>query len=325
MVRDLTSITQSLEKSLATVLFSYSHKDESLRNRLETHLALMKRQGTIQTWHDRRLVAGDEFDGRIGEELERADVILLLVSPDFIASNYCFDVEMKRAMERHESGAARVIPVILRPCDWHSAPFGKLLAAPKDGKPVVSWPDLDEAFLDVVQEIRSALPKESETLVLPQRGDWSPIPQRLRSSNMRLKENFTEADRERFLDDAFSYLASFFEGSLDELRKRHKNIDTKFRRIDANRFTGTIYRNGKAVSRCCIVLGGMVGKGISYSYDDNPDISSFNELLSVGSDDQALYLQALGMATHGRNRERHLTFEGAAEYYWSLLIEPLQQ
>jgi TIR domain-containing protein len=310
---------------MATVLFSYSHKDESLRNRLETHLSLMKREGAIDIWHDRRLVAGDEFDGRIGEELERADIILLLVSPDFIASNYCFDVEMKRAMERHESGAARVIPVILRPCDWHSAPFGKLLAAPKDGKPVVSWPDLDEAFLDVVREIRTALPKDSGKPFLPQRPNASPTPDRPRSSNMRLKESFAEVDRDRYLDDAFAYLANFFESSLDELRKRHKNIDTKFRRIDANRFTATIYRNGKAVSKCSIVLGGMVVKGISYSYDDNPNNGSFNELLGVNSDDQALYLKALGMATHTRDSERHLTFEGAAEYYWSLLIEPLQR
>ncbi|WP_236961026.1 toll/interleukin-1 receptor domain-containing protein [Methylobacterium durans] len=143
---------------MATVFFSYSHRDEDLRDRLEVHLTMLKRQGAIEAWHDRRLIAGDEFGGGIHRELERADVILLLVSPDFLASDYCYDIEMRRALERHGEGSARVIPVILHHCDWHSAPFGKLLAAPRDGKPVASWPDLNEAFLDIVQKIRAALP-----------------------------------------------------------------------------------------------------------------------------------------------------------------------
>ena len=230
-------------------------------------------------------------------------------------------------MERHESGAARVIPVISRPCDWHSAPFGKLLAAPKDGKPIVSWPDLDEAFLDVVREIRAALPKGSAHPLPAQRTppDMSAVAERPRSSNMRLKKSFTEADRDRFLDEAFSFMAQFFEGSLEELSKRHDDIDAKFRRIDANRFTGVIYKNGKAVSRCKIMLGGIYGKSISYSYNDNADDGSFNESVRVEADDQALYLKALGMATLGRDGGWHLTFEGAAEYYWSFLIEPLER
>jgi TIR domain-containing protein len=145
---------------VATIFFSYSHKDEALRDRLEIHLSMLKRQGDIETWHDRRIFVGDEFDGRIGEEMEGADVILLLVSPDFLASDYSYDVEVRRAMQRHEEGSARVIPVILRHCDWHLAPFGKLQAAPRDGKPIASWTDLDEAFLDVVRALRAALSRE---------------------------------------------------------------------------------------------------------------------------------------------------------------------
>src|SRR5688572_26894423 len=92
------------------VFFSYYHKDEELRDRLETHLAMLKRDGTIETWHDRRITAGDEFAGVIDEQLEIADLILLLVSADFLNSRYCYDVELKRAMERHTAGEARVIP-----------------------------------------------------------------------------------------------------------------------------------------------------------------------------------------------------------------------
>ncbi|MCP3962733.1 MAG: toll/interleukin-1 receptor domain-containing protein [bacterium] len=97
------------------VFLSYSHEDEKLREELETHLAPLKRGGQIRTWHDRRIPPGDEWAGEIDDNLELADVVLLLVSPPFIASDYCWDVEVKRATERHEAGEARVIPVILRP------------------------------------------------------------------------------------------------------------------------------------------------------------------------------------------------------------------
>ena len=137
-----------------SLFYSYSHKDEALRKKLETHLCLLKDQGVLQEWHDRRIQAGTEFDGVISENLERANIILLLVSADFMASRYCRDIELKRAMERHEAGTARVIPVILRSVDWQSATFGKLAALPRDGKPIRKWNDQDEAFTDVARGIR---------------------------------------------------------------------------------------------------------------------------------------------------------------------------
>src|SRR5690349_10195100 len=94
-----------------SLFYSYSHKDEALRKRLETHLSLLQNEGVISGWHDRRIAAGTEWDGAISENLDNAGIILLLVSADFLASRYCRDVEIKRAMERHEAGTARVIPV----------------------------------------------------------------------------------------------------------------------------------------------------------------------------------------------------------------------
>src|SRR5512135_68983 len=140
-----------------SLFYSYSHKDEALRDELETHLTLLRRQGVVRGWHDRCIPAGTEWAGQIDQHLEAADVILLLVSADFLASDYCYDKEMKRALERHGAGAARVIPVILRPCDWQSAPFWKLQALPKDGKPVTTWTDRDEAFTDIARGIREAV------------------------------------------------------------------------------------------------------------------------------------------------------------------------
>ena len=136
------------------IFYSYSHKDERLRDELNTHLSLLRRQKLITGWYDREITGGEELDGEIAEHLNNAPIILLLVSPAFIASDYCYEKEMMRAMERHEANQARVIPIILRPCDWHQAPFGKLKALPKDGKPIVSWSNHDEAFLDVAKGVR---------------------------------------------------------------------------------------------------------------------------------------------------------------------------
>jgi pimeloyl-ACP methyl ester carboxylesterase len=149
---DTAKDQQSIE-----IFFSYSHKDEDLRDELDAHLSVLRRNGVIAGWHDRRISAGSEWKDRIDEHLESAGVILLLVSSDFLASDYCYDLEMRRAMERHTEGMARVIPIILRNCDWSGAPFGKLQALPKNARPVKSWDDQDEAFTDIVTGIRRAI------------------------------------------------------------------------------------------------------------------------------------------------------------------------
>ena len=137
--------------------YSYSHEDEALRDQLAKHLSLLKRQGVIAEWHDRRIGAGEEWKGEIDKNLESARIILLLVSPSFLASDYCYDIELKRAIERHDEGEARVIPIILRPVDWKGASFAKFAALPRDERPVTLWSDRDEAFLDVAVGIRRAV------------------------------------------------------------------------------------------------------------------------------------------------------------------------
>jgi len=139
------------------VFISYSHKDESLKDDLYIHLANLTRQGKIKPWQDRAIEAGTEWDAEIKARLESAGIILLLITPRFIASEYCFDKEMQRAMERHAAGTARVIPIVMKPCDWKDTAFSKLQVLPKDAKPVTSWSDSDEALLDVVKGIRRAV------------------------------------------------------------------------------------------------------------------------------------------------------------------------
>jgi len=145
------------------LFYSYSHKDERLRDKLDKHLAPLRREGIIELWHDRKIGPGKDFDGEINKHLQKDEVILLLVSPDFVDSDYCYGIEVVRAMERHRTGEARVIPVILRPVDWHQTPFGKLLALPTDGKPVTKWANQDEGFLNIARGIRLAASEFSKT------------------------------------------------------------------------------------------------------------------------------------------------------------------
>jgi internalin A len=147
------------------VFVSYSHKDDELRQELGTHLKIFQRQGLIKLWHDRLITAGQEWRGQLDQNLERAQVILLLVSADFIASDYCYDIEMKRALERHKAGQARVIPIFVRMVGeaiWQKSPFAKLQPLPQDGKAVKFWKDRDAAWSQVADGIEKVIKELQE-------------------------------------------------------------------------------------------------------------------------------------------------------------------
>jgi hypothetical protein len=323
-----------LERSLPSVFFSYSHADEALRDQLEKQLSLLKRQGIIETWHDRRIGAGHDFAREIDGHIETDDIILLLVSADFLDSDYCYEKEMMRAMTRHDAGEAIVIPVILRACDWHGAPFGKLNASPPDGKPVTQFADRDQALLEVAKAVRSAAQRLNTTSA--KKSAPSPMPPGAdaltalrtvgpRSSNLGLAKQFGEHDRDAFKVGGFEYMSRFFENSLQELEQRNRGIETNFRRVDANRFTAAIYKNGKAASRCTVFMGGgLVGSGIGYLAQETSESNSYNEMLTVEADDQSMYFRSFGMSMRRPHQDNKLSQEGASELYWSIFIEPLQ-
>ncbi|MDQ6626014.1 MAG: toll/interleukin-1 receptor domain-containing protein, partial [Verrucomicrobiota bacterium] len=163
------SVTTTAEETARPLrlVYSYSHKDEGLRDELEAHLAMLKRTGFITPWHDRRIIAGHDLDPEIDHAFATADIVLLLVSADFLNSDYCFDKEVKTAVERHHRREARVIPILLRLCDWKAAPFGGIIGLPKDMRAVTTWKDRDEAWTNVAEGIKSAV-----TELLRGREDW---------------------------------------------------------------------------------------------------------------------------------------------------------
>ncbi|MBO0793505.1 MAG: toll/interleukin-1 receptor domain-containing protein, partial [Ktedonobacteraceae bacterium] len=153
-----------MNRSPISVFISYAHEDEVLRQQLETHLSLLRRQGLIADWHDRQIMPGIRRVAEINAHLETAQLILLLISPDFLASDYCYEVELQRALEREKQGEAHVIPIILRPCDWHEAPFAHLSCLPHRGKPITTWDNQDKVFQDITSDIRRIIQPEISAL-----------------------------------------------------------------------------------------------------------------------------------------------------------------
>jgi hypothetical protein len=137
-----------------TLFISYAHEDESFRKDLGKHLTALKREGVVEEWHDRMITAGQEWEKQIHTSLDRSHIIILLISPDFMASSYCNEVEVERSMQRYKMGTAKVIPVLVRPADWQGAPFSKLQMVPTDALPVSEWKDRDAAFVDIVKHLR---------------------------------------------------------------------------------------------------------------------------------------------------------------------------
>jgi len=159
------------------IFFCYAREDEWLLKKLKAHLQPLQRHGPIDFWYDRDIRAGTEWKQEIDEHINSAQIILLLISQDFMSSNYCYGTEMQRAMERHERKAAKVIPIILRPVRWKEAPFSKLQALPTDGKPLVSaaWHSIDEAFVDVVDGISLVIEKLFEHAPTQKKVNTSPF------------------------------------------------------------------------------------------------------------------------------------------------------
>ena len=320
---------------MATLAFSYAHADEQLRNELEVHLAPLRREGLIDPWHDRRILAGQEFKGEIDLHFEAADIILLLVSPDFIASNYCYDVEMKQALERHNRGEATVIPVILRPCHWQDLPFGKLLAATPDGKPVTRFATTDDGFYQVVGSIKRAVRARSgmSNAVAPsgslvENAEKFPESSALksdRSSNLRIKREFTDHDRDLARTKCFEFVARFFQNSLEELKQRNPEIETDFQLIDSRSFEASIYVQGTRQSSCGIWIDAKLFRGDILYSQSGVSPGSFNESVSIESNGYTLGFKPLGMQLNGREQRGMLNQEGVAEYFWEILIGRLQR
>ena len=211
---------------MTRIFISYSHKDEELLQELKKHLAELERQEIVTTWSDEQIRPGEELDNAIQKELERADIILLLVSPDFLASTYCREVETVKALEQRNTRGSITIPVILRPCDWQRAPFGRLKALPKDGKPVVQYPSRDDAFLEIAKALGDEAAAQNNKARLSADLDnvWSNmfsrpdfptelVDQKIKDKTYKLRKSRFFADFDR-IDFSLTLARKLIEGEL---------------------------------------------------------------------------------------------------------------
>lgn len=320
----------------ARVFISYAHKDEPLLQELAAQLKILERNGLIEHWHDRKIIPGEAWDERIKAELEAADIILLLVSHDFINSDYCWGVEIARAIARHDAKTACVIPIVLRDCLWQDAPFAKIQGLPKDMRPVVDWPSRDAAFADVARGIKRAVtelaarrtgkaPSDSSGASEPGASDVAGLSDQSasRPARPRLKREFSDLDKDEFTDNAFTAIKTYFEHALTDLTGEDASINCRFKEIDANRFTAVAYRSGRKVAACTITRGGMHGAtAVMYVEQENAPPNTCNEELHVEHDGSGLYLKPL-MGTFlgqaGRSNDK-MNPEEAAEYLWGRFI-----
>src|SRR5260370_4426379 len=215
------------------IFYCYAREDRMLRDKLEIHLGTLKQLGKITSWYDRNISAGEEWEREIDDHLNKAHIILLLISPYFMHSDYSYGKEMKRAMERHAAQNARVIPIILRPVDWEDTPFSQLQVLPTNGRAVTSWRNQDEAFLDIVKGIRKAIKELPATLSsnTPQRPSElirSYTHYRAKRSQAKLAK--CERDIELNPKDAFAYLEK--SRALSSLRQYQEALTADERAIE---------------------------------------------------------------------------------------------
>ncbi|TPG40281.1 toll/interleukin-1 receptor domain-containing protein [Sphingomonas koreensis] len=323
-------VSSSVRDPMTTGFISYTHADTALKEQLVRHLAPLRREGLIDLWHDGILRPGDHLDPAVQAALAASDLVILLVSADFIASEYCYEQEMLRAFARQRQGTARVIPIILRPCQWKGVPIGEgqtlsdFVALPKDGEPVISWSDADTAFDNAVGAIRDML-KVGTQGSLNATSASNPAPVSSRSAGatnlLGIAVKPTDLDRDRFLRSGFATTATLFEVKLAELKKSDPRIDTHFERVDSRSFAASVYLDGNRVGQISIWHGSDTWRNaLCLSYDAaTSSRNSMNDWLPLEDTPQGLAFAA-GNAMSLVRSDGPLDADGAAAYFWDSFL-----
>jgi hypothetical protein len=298
------------------VFFSYSHEDEAYRDQLEKHFAQLRRKGLIEPWHDRRILSGQPFAATIDRELDAADIVLLLVSASFLASDYC-SRELARAIERHRAGSAVVIPVIVRPCEgWRDTPFGALKAAPTDGIPLTKWPNIDDAYANVAAEVRRVA--EARASASAARGPRSSSQPAACATAVRARRTFSERERLQFLRAAYADVLRQLESLSRGLSLRTPQLVGEVARVDAWTARCRIRRGVTTLRECAIWLvpeRGCIAYAAKRSH-------AFDEGICVDADTDTLFLRALSAKDSATTRLR-LSPRSVADRFWALFTSAL--
>lgn len=304
---------------------SYSHRDSEALGRLHTHLSVLRRQGHIDEWYDHKILPGDDINEEVKQKLEASDLFLLLVSPDFLASDYCMNVEVKRALERRESESVRVIPIILADCDWQHTSLKDLRVLPCDGKPVSKWSNEDEAYGDVVEGLRRVIeagnPQHNTVIDKRESRNTSIRPS---VGQIRVTRDFDKIDHDEFREMAFNTIRDHFKSGVEEIDEID-NLKGRFQVLSPTSFNCTIINKGRYMHASLPHITVRSGAGdmpvgdISYSFSESIPTDIVNGMFWIKSDGYELFLEPINLWS--ADPDHKLTPEAAAQKLWVNYLE----
>lgn len=302
---------------------SYSHRDENYVERLNVHLAQMKRENLIDEWTDKEIKAGNNLDTVISDALVSSELFLALLSPDYINSNYCYNKEFETAQKMQEEGKLMIVPIIVEPCDWQNTPFGKLKAVPKDGKAVSEWTNQNLAFLNVTDELRR-LSKSNQSITESNIARNNEPLQTQR--NYKVKKYFSEVDKVNFREESFETIKSYFKSSVEELNSV-ENLQARFTNDEKGFFTCLISNRANNQDAFLTIYSVKEGQwhfgDLNYSFSEqvNPNSMQMQNVFKIEDDEYNQYWtrnhQGFG---YSNQSEVRLTAHQVAEDIWNDFI-----
>lgn len=208
---------------------SYSHIDKAMLDKLEIHLANLKREHLLSSWTDKELIAGTSLDKEILHNLTSSDLFIALISPEYIASYYCYEKEFNQALEMFKGGKITIVPIIVEPCEWDKTPFRDFKALPADGKPISDWQNINTAFLNITQELRKLSSGKMSIIENPKLVSSNVIQTR----NYKVKKDFDSIQRLEFKEKSFLEIKKLISNYLSEVEQ----LDNIFKRITSDSLT----------------------------------------------------------------------------------------
>lgn len=306
-------------------LISYAHEDDTYLSLLHKHLVMLRRDGLISAWFDRKILPGGEIDNEISDQLESCELFLPLVSADFLNSSYCYEAEMTRALARQRAGALRIVPIVIRPCEWLASPLAQFKALPTDGSAVSIWGNKDEAFLNIVEGLRDVLTRqdlEANTEEVRPSSNVRPSAAR----KYRVKRNFNEIDRRNYRERCFTEICAYFEEWAAELSGLPE-IRIQVSSEGPNRFSCIVVndaQNRRTARISAYARSSSLGFGdIWYSFSRDQFAGSANGIFTIESNEYELYLRpimTMSMFT-GSAQQEQLSPKNVAETMWRELLE----
>lgn len=290
---------------MAVIAFiSYSHADSKHLERLHKHMAQLLRDEVFETWTDHAIVAGSNLDAEVFFALRSSQVFIALVSPDYLASNYCYEKEFEAAQTLEAEGKLHIVPVIVEPCDWLSSPFKTRMALPKDGKPIPEWTNENVAYLNVIQGLRAVATSTHKNASSPPAVRGAP---EVAGRRLKIKQEFDTIQKRDFADAAFRVICEYFKASCEELNEA-EDLRARFENMTDNSFTCTVVNRGfKGGRDAHITVHNSKGSrhhfgDINYSWQSHGEPNTSNGHVQVDADEYNMFLSLNDFMSNEKKR-----------------------